>query len=329
MNKLQIGELYSREEIHNIFENGITKFTPNAGTWGIQGIIKIRNRKNDYAFITTYGQDKLGQEFKEKIDENDIFVWKSQKKMDLKHPTIQNFINQNPYIDNFYLFSREHKNEKYKYQGKLLYLSHDIESNNPVIFKWKVIKNTEEYIENNGNNILKEEPEYYSTGYTPLTMTSPPSSFEDNYGVNKFEGKEQDFPALHENFKKIGLMGEKLVLDFIIEELSKNSRDDLIPFVFHTSLVEGDGAGYDIQSRDKHGNIEYIEVKTTTGGLNSDFFISRNELMFSEFAKDNYYLYRVYNLDIQTNTANCYIIQGSLTNQLNLNPISFSANYKH
>ena len=34
------GELYNREEIHGIFSPD-TDFTPQAGTWGLHGIVKI------------------------------------------------------------------------------------------------------------------------------------------------------------------------------------------------------------------------------------------------------------------------------------------------
>ena len=45
----------------------------------------------------------------------------------------------------------------------------------------------------------------------------------------------------------------------------------------HTSVIQGDGAGYDIKSFDENGNIKYIEVKTTAGSLNTDFYMSPKE----------------------------------------------------
>lgn len=41
---------YSREEIHDIFSPD-TKFTAQAGTWGLQGIIKVQGTQHDYIFF--------------------------------------------------------------------------------------------------------------------------------------------------------------------------------------------------------------------------------------------------------------------------------------
>ncbi|MBH9787848.1 DUF3883 domain-containing protein, partial [Clostridioides difficile] len=37
----------------------------------------------------------------------------------------------------------------------------------------------------------------------------------------------------------------------------------------HTSLIEGDGAGYDIEATKEDGTSIFIEVKTTKGGINT------------------------------------------------------------
>lgn len=83
---------------------------------------------------------------------------------------------------------------------------------------------------------------------------------------------------------------------------------------------EGDGAGYDILSREDDGvTPRYIEVKTTTGGIDTPFFFSDNELTFSKKNKQNYYLYRLYNFGKQTSLA---IIHGSLAD-VKAKPVSF------
>jgi len=42
------------------------------------------------------------------------------------------------------------------------------------------------------------------------------------------------------------------------------------------SVLEGDGAGYDILSFHVDGTAKHIEVKTTTRACDSDFFVSAN-----------------------------------------------------
>ena len=52
---------YSREEVHNIF-SGDSTFTPQAGTWGLQGIVSIPDRDGDYVFFVTFGQSQSGHD---------------------------------------------------------------------------------------------------------------------------------------------------------------------------------------------------------------------------------------------------------------------------
>jgi hypothetical protein len=49
MRELILYEDYSREEVHDIFDPEST-FTPQAGTWGLQGIVELPNRAGDYVF---------------------------------------------------------------------------------------------------------------------------------------------------------------------------------------------------------------------------------------------------------------------------------------
>lgn len=64
--------------------------------------------------------------------------------------------------------------------------------------------------------------------------------------------------------------------------LIEKGRRDLADKVLHNSVIEGDGAGFDIQSYFLDGKLKFIEVKTTTGNINTPFFITANELAFSE-----------------------------------------------
>ncbi len=124
--------------------------------------------------------------------------------------------------------------------------------------------------------------------------------------------------------KKIGEIGEELVLNYEKEKLSKISRMDLVNKVEHISKTEGDGTGYDIKSYDEKGNIMHIEVKTTEGGLNSDFFMSPNEIAFSEENKNTYYLYRLYNLKLHPKvTAVFYKVKGNINNHYEAEPIEY------
>ena len=109
-------------------------------------------------------------------------------------------------------------------------------------------------------------------------------------------------------------MGELWALKYEIEKLRQVGQHNLIDKIKHTAKDEGDGTGYDIQSFDRNGQKIYIEVKTTKGGKNSTFYITRTELERSKIEKENFYLYRLYNYNEENDTADILIIKGDLTN---------------
>ena len=107
--------------------------------------------------------------------------------------------------------------------------------------------------------------------------------------------------------------------------LTRDGRADLAEQVRHVSVLEGDGAGYDILSFDQQGQPNYIEVKTTTGARESDFFVSAAEVAFSERNAERYRLYRVFRYTEVTDTGECYILEGALTKGFTLIPMQFRA----
>lgn len=90
----------------------------------------------------------------------------------------------------------------------------------------------------------------------------------------------------------IGQIGELLVVKFEQESGCE---------ITHISL-SNDGAGYDIESKNED-QIKYIEVKTTTSDENTPFYLTSNEKVFMESHKEDYYIYRVFDLDLQTHNG--------------------------
>ncbi len=109
--------------------------------------------------------------------------------------------------------------------------------------------------------------------------------------------------------------------------ISRN-REDLARKIIHVSIDEGDGAGYDIKSFYEDGEVRYIEVKTTRGGINTDFYMSPRELLFSKKNSRNFFLYRVYDLDKKTNDGVFFIINGDIENSFNKIPTGFRMSKK-
>ena len=103
MNKLVLNNLYSRKDVHGIFSSE-TKFTPGAGYWGLQGIIKIPEKQGDFVFFVTYGQSWGGHKFNEGITSDGVLSWQSQPKQNFKSKVIQALINHDETVNNIYLF---------------------------------------------------------------------------------------------------------------------------------------------------------------------------------------------------------------------------------
>ncbi len=93
--------------------------------------------------------------------------------------------------------------------------------------------------------------------------------------------------------------------------------------MIHTSQDEGDGCGYDILAFNIAGKAEYIEVKTTTGRINTPFFITENELAASDRYGEDYVLVRLFNFDPKN--PKLYRLRGALRPQLELKATTYRA----
>ncbi|WP_420814050.1 DUF3883 domain-containing protein [Nakamurella deserti] len=125
--------------------------------------------------------------------------------------------------------------------------------------------------------------------------------------------------------KVLGLAGERLILLAEQRRLVQLGRPELAERIVHVLVVEGDGAGYDIRSFSEDGRARHIEVKTTRNAASASFFVSPNELAFSETHPDSFELVRVYHFDASTETAKFYRLAGPLSRFVSLVPTQFRA----
>jgi hypothetical protein len=77
-------------------------------------------------------------------------------------------------------------------------------------------------------------------------------------------------------------------------------------------VLENDTAGYDILSYDDAGDKIFVEVKTTHGSIDADFFISASELAFARAHSAQYRLYRLYDYSDETDSARFYVLTGAV-----------------
>lgn len=329
MKKLKLYEKYSREEIHSIFSPE-TIFTPQAGTWGLHGIVRISNSK-DFVFMVTAGTVVGEHEFDEGFTEDGVFRWQSQPKNTLKTQMIIDLINHDEVSNNVYLFYRKNKSDEYCYLGLLKYLNHDEDSGGdmePVNFNWQLInwpieKDTLENLE------IKLETgliEFNNKQTEKFIVNNPPTkkSKQKREGVKRETFKKLKIYNNPENEKKnkdLGDKGEKYIIEYEKERLTKSGKKDLAQKIKHISETN-DYARYDILSYDEDGKERYIEVKTTKGPDSSDFYISPGELQFSK-ENENYYLYRVYEFNPNEMTGKIYISKGNVEDNFNLTPTQF------
>lgn len=99
------------------------------------------------------------------------------------------------------------------------------------------------------------------------------------------KGRTIDYDALQKQNSMIGFLGEEIVLKY--EKNILSNVPDLSQRIEHVSQTKGDGLGYDILSFDSQGNEIFIEVKTTTQGKNTPFYMTSNEVNFANKHPDN------------------------------------------
>lgn len=179
-----------------------------------------------------------------------------------------------------------------------------------------------------GSNILTQDFIYAVTKYLSIDEKILPiirpglnlqvESFEVAPKNYPFKAKYVDHVARQRRNKRIGDLGEQIVL----QDEKERCPADLIKQIDHSSKSKGDGLGYDILSFDEKGNPKFIEVKSTTGGRDRPFFVTGAELARSKKEGSNYFLYRLYNLNERSLTADYFIIRGDLSEYCT-NPIEF------
>lgn len=161
-------------------------------------------------------------------------------------------------------------------------------------------------IEINFNNILDEAPNL--------------GEFAEPSAIYKRNPIKINYLELEQRNRSLGLLGEELVIEYEKWNLIKQGKDNLADRIEWISQNEGDGAGYDILSKNTNGTDKYIEVKTTRLRKETPFYFTRNELQFSIENSEYYHLYRLFNFDEK---VGMFIKNGSFKNICNSTPISY------
>ena len=122
--------------------------------------------------------------------------------------------------------------------------------------------------------------------------------------------------------RSLGAAGELFVIQYERARLTAAGQMHLAAQISHTARVVGDGAGYDVLSFDESGAERLIEVKTTTYGGETPFFVSRNEVQTSEHRAAQYHLYRLYGF---RTAPRLYTLPGAITANCQLEATTYLA----
>ena len=138
-----------------------------------------------------------------------------------------------------------------------------------------------------------------------------------------------DYKEKAKNDAETGELGEYLAMAFEQNRLNDLGRPDLAQKVKWVSKVS-DTYGYDLRSFDvdvngKEKEIK-IEVKTTASKIDTEFFVSRNEVQRSKELKKKYCIFRIY--DVNSQNPKFYKAYGQIEDNFILDPITYSARYK-
>lgn len=314
---------FTREQVASLFEPG--SYTRGSGSWGLHGIIELKNTPGDYVFFVTFGHTEGHHQFEESITQSGILTWQSQPTNKLSTTRIQRLIKHDSNRNTIYLFLRTTSRIEYTYLGNLAYLAHDQEREQPVYFQWQILDwNISEDVLQSMDLVLIPDKIIDSEEVVEL------NSIDQNVKQDKPKKivfrpfKNIDFGKVDADNKKLGLSGEKWVLSEEKRMLTEIGKPNLASKVKHISLEEGDGLGYDILSFTPDGHEIFIEVKTTRGNINTEFYLSINEWERYNEAPDKYFLYRVFEFDESTNQGVLKIIN-SLEKELHLSPKVFKA----
>jgi hypothetical protein len=182
-----------------------------------------------------------------------------------------------------------------------------------------LVVESERFIESHG--ALAETHDWSSVVDDPPELEHIPQPS----GVRDFRPRNYNFAEREVKNRRLGELGETFVLKFEQNRMRLAGREDLIGEIEWVSKEKGDGAGYDIRSFMPERDEElFIEVKTTNSGKFQPFYVSDNELAFSNEHMSNYALYRVFQLK---HSPKLFMLPGELNKYVHLFPHSYRASF--
>ncbi|MBH2020494.1 MAG: DUF3883 domain-containing protein [Burkholderiales bacterium] len=164
------------------------------------------------------------------------------------------------------------------------------------------------------------------TDFTKVKSDAPKKQHHAKEAANPllFRAVKRDYLEREAQNRSLGLAGEEFIVQFEHWRLVGMGQQRLADRVEHVSVSKGDGLGYDVLSFESDGKERLIEVKTTTFGRDTPFFVSQGELALSQGAKDQFHLYRLFEF---RKSPRLFDLPGSLDQHCLLDPVTYRASF--
>lgn len=139
-----------------------------------------------------------------------------------------------------------------------------------------------------------------------------------------FVAVKRDYLEREERNRSLGLAGEEFVVQFEQWRLTQFGQQRLAEKVEQVSKSKGDGLGFDVLSFDTDGRERFIEVKTTSFGRETPFFVSRREMALSTIESTRFHLYRLFDF---RKVPRMFDLSGPLEQHCTLDPLTYKASF--
>lgn len=161
--------------------------------------------------------------------------------------------------------------------------------------------------------------------YNKWLEEAPEGSNVFNEPTGFYRTSKRDYIEQEQRNKSIGDSGEELVYNYEKWRLEELGKFSLIKKIEWVSKDKGDGAGFDILSKNTDGSDRFIEVKSTTLGKETPIFFTKRENDFSETNPDQFHMYRVFNLKKR---PKMYQYQGAFSSYgMNIESMTFKGSF--
>ncbi|WP_325893710.1 DUF3427 domain-containing protein [Grimontia sp. NTOU-MAR1] len=328
---LELYGQYNREEVCKVFAPE-AKFTKGAGSWGLSGIVSNASKEGDFVFFVTL-EPSQSNTYEDFITDDGKLIWWSQNQHTPESSVIKQLIAHDDKTNTIHLFLRANKEDDYTYLGHLLFDNWDTTTSEPVNINWQfeswpipsmIQRRIAFETHSDTPTFTSLNPDKTVIKEVPIDGNLSPFYAESG---RKRKAAQVDWAERDKRNRELGDIGEQIVLEMERKHLVSSGKPELAERIQHMALINPN-AGYDILSFEPDGTEKFIEVKTTEGRQNTQFFISDNEVSVSRDTPEKYWLYRLYNLNRTENTADYYKRKGAIDELFDLRPTSYRASLK-